>query len=128
MKRILVVDDSEVNAYLISSLYKFNKAVEVILELESSKAIETIRNKKPDLIFLDLIMPNVDGFQILREIKNLPDLSDIPIIVVSARHDDWAIQEANKYNIIEYMKKPLDLSFIEKRIVQILDLNPGLNR
>jgi CheY-like chemotaxis protein len=119
MRKILVIDDSEVNAYLISTLYKNNKEIEVILELHSKNAIDTIKTALPDLIFLDLIMPDIDGFQILKEIKNIPVLSNIPIIVISACHDDWAIEEANRYNIIEYMKKPLDLEFIKKRIHQI---------
>ncbi len=87
MKRILVIDDSEANLLLINSIFEDDPEIEVAVESNSSRAINTARKKNPDLILLDLMMPNIDGFQILGEMKKDSNLGKIPVMIVSARLD-----------------------------------------
>jgi CheY-like chemotaxis protein len=122
MKKVLIIDDSEVNLYLINAIFEESEEVEVILESNSKKALQSVRRSMPDLIILDLMMPYVDGFQILYQLKTDPSLSEIPVMVISARHDEEAIQQTSDYGVVDYIKKPINLKDIEQRIKQILDL------
>ncbi len=124
MKRILVIDDSEANLLLINSIFEDDPEIEVALENNSTRALKTVRKQNPDLILLDLMMPNIDGFQILGEMKKDSFLGKIPVMIVSARLDSEAKKEAKKYKVSDYIEKPLDLDLIEKKIYQILNIRP----
>lgn len=118
---ILVVDDSEVSLYLIKSIFEDDPDIHVEMEINSKNALNRIIESQPDLVILDLMMPLVDGYQLLQQIKADANLNHIPIMVVSARHDANSIKEAQKYNICNYIKKPIDISSIEENIRNILD-------
>lgn len=124
MKRILVIDDSEANLLLINSIFEDEPEIEVAVESNSTRALKTVRKNNPDLILLDLMMPNIDGFQILGEMKKDSFFDRIPVMIVSARLDAEAKKEAKKYRISDYIEKPLDLDLIEKKIYEILDIRP----
>ncbi|NJO89294.1 MAG: response regulator [Chloroflexia bacterium] len=124
MKRILVIDDSEANLLLINSIFEDDPEIEVALENNSTRALKTVRKQNPDLILLDLMMPNIDGFQILGEMRKDSFLDKIPVMIVSARLDSEAKKEAKKYRVSDYIEKPLDLDLIEKKIYQILNIRP----
>jgi CheY-like chemotaxis protein len=79
---ILVIDDDSNMAELISDFCSgMGYRVEVMTE--STKAFETAKRLKPQLITLDLQMPGVDGFEVLRQLKDDPDTRNIPVIIVS---------------------------------------------
>ncbi len=124
MKRILVIDDSEANLLLINSIFEDDPEIEVALESNSTRALKTVRKHNPDLILLDLMMPNIDGFQILGEMRKDSFLGKIPVMIVSARLDSEAKREAKKYKVSDYIEKPLDLELIEKKIYQLLNIRP----
>jgi CheY-like chemotaxis protein len=121
MKKILIIDDSEVNLFLISSIFETNNEIEVILESNSKRALQSIIKTMPDLIVLDLMMPYIDGFQLLEQVRTDPVLSDIPVMVISARHDKEAIDQVTAYGIVDYVKKPINLEDIKTRIQNILN-------
>ncbi|MBI4396128.1 MAG: response regulator [Elusimicrobia bacterium] len=81
-ERILVVDDEPGIAELISDFCS-ELGYAVCTVTESNKAIAAAKEFKPDLITLDLQMPNVDGFELLKRLKEDPDTSTIPVIIVS---------------------------------------------
>jgi CheY-like chemotaxis protein len=96
MKRILVIDDSEANLLLINSIFEDDPEIEVALENNSTRALKTVRKQNPDLILLDLMMPNIDGFQILGEMRKDSFLGKIPVMIVSARLDSEAKKRGQK--------------------------------
>jgi CheY-like chemotaxis protein len=124
MKRILVIDDSEANLLLINSIFEDDPEIEVAVESNSTRALKTVRKNNPDLILLDLMMPNIDGFQILGEMKKDSFMGKIPVMIVSARLDSEAKKEAKKFKVNDFIEKPLDLDLIEKKIHQILNIRP----
>ncbi len=122
MKKILVVDDSEVNLYLIQSTFEDNKNIQVDIESNSTKAIARLSEKKYDLLLLDLMMPIVDGFEILRKIKNNNLSPNTKIIVISAKQDQETIQLVLDYGALHYIKKPINLLEIESIVKKTLDI------
>lgn len=81
-KKVVVVEDDE----HISKVYEIKltkEGIQVIVARDGNEAVTKIIAEKPDLILLDLMIPKKDGFGVLEEIKNIPELSNIPIIVLS---------------------------------------------
>ncbi|MDF1549991.1 MAG: response regulator [Bacteroidales bacterium] len=120
-KKILVIDDSESNLLLINSIFEEDNEIEVIVESNSSKALADIKKTVPDLILLDLMMPHIDGFQLLDKIKGDVEISSIPIIIVSARLDSEAKKITSKYGVVDYIEKPISLDLIEEKIYKIFN-------
>ncbi|MFW6227504.1 MAG: response regulator [Bacteroidota bacterium] len=119
-KKIVIVDDSEVNLLLINSIFEGEKSIQLFLESDSRNAVRLIRKERPDVVLLDLMMPKIDGFQILKEIKSDPDLTHVPVLVVTARQDQATYDEVMKYQVVDYIKKPIDLDDLESKIRNIL--------
>ncbi len=119
-KKILIVDDSEMNLFLLQSIFYGDDTIQTILESDSTKVLGHLRENIPDLILLDLMMPRLDGFQLLHEIRADPGFSGIPVIVISARHDQEAIEQVMDYGVEAYLKKPVNLKETEKTIRDVL--------
>ena len=115
MKKILVVDDEpDTVEFLKRGLEKnhFNAISAQNGEEGLNKAFED----KPDLILLDLLMPNKDGFTMLRELKANVSTKHIPVIVLSVKPESGSIFKGQDYGAIDYIIKPCDLQTILKYI------------
>ncbi len=118
--KILVVDDSD----LILNLFReiFGDNFEVITCVDGLEGIQKAAEYKPDIIFLDLMMPNLDGIKMLQVKKVLKDIQDIPVIVMSAntqRQNVLAAMEAGAEKIIS---KPLKKEEIITCVEEVLDI------
>jgi CheY-like chemotaxis protein len=86
VKTILVVDDEPDELHLFVRMLESMPIRHRILQAtDGVRALSMIRNRKPDIILMDLIMPNMDGFQVLAEKSRDPSISGVPVIVISAR-------------------------------------------
>lgn len=112
---LLLVDDMSANLSLLSELLKHDYRIKVAKS--GGKAL-TIANSadKPDLILLDIEMPEMDGYEVCRQLKNNADTKDIPIIFVTARND--VMDEALGLNLgaVDYITKPFHPEIIKMRI------------
>ncbi|MBW1741688.1 MAG: response regulator [Deltaproteobacteria bacterium] len=81
-KRILVVEDNEQNLYLATFILEKN-GFEVIPAKDGLEAIEKAKAEKPELILMDMQLPEMDGFEATRKIKSIPEISHIPIVAVA---------------------------------------------
>ncbi len=79
---ILIVDDTETNIDILAALLGDDYDISVAMDGQS--ALENISDDPPDLILLDIVMPGMDGYQVLEELKIDPKLREIPVIVISA--------------------------------------------
>lgn len=108
-KSVLVVEDNELNMRLFCDLldaYGF----ETFECKDGSDAVDIARNKKPDLIIMDIQLPEVSGLDITRWIKDDEELSDIPVLAVTAfamRADEQRVREAG---CEAYLSKPIQMS------------------
>jgi len=104
-KRILIVDDEEViRKFLRIHLTKLG--YEVTEAEDGEKAIEKIGGEKFDLIICDVMMPNKNGWEVVKEVKSTPDLSNIPIILLTAKNDDADMFKGYELGANYYMSKP----------------------
>jgi DNA-binding response OmpR family regulator len=109
--RILVVDDDAV----ISRLLQINFRVEGF-EVDSASGWEEVSRRVaeqvPDLVILDVMMPRVDGFEILRRLKEMPAMRDVPSIFLTARAQDEDRARGYALGVEEYVTKPFDPSHL----------------
>jgi CheY-like chemotaxis protein len=107
-KTILVIDDSTTNIVLLHAVLN-SKGYSIDTALNVKDATNIINRKIPDLILLDLLMPRINGFDFLKEMKADKKTKDIPIIVVSALTDQENIQKAMSLGANEFITKPVDV-------------------
>lgn len=119
IKKIIIIDDSKTSLLLFESLFQ-DTDIEVYSEIDSKAAIERVKLVKPDLIVLDLMMPDLDGFQLLEKFKNDPATSKIPFIILSAIHDNKIVKKALQYGVGAYIKKPMNVEEVLKVVYDLL--------
>ena len=82
MKKVLLVDDDR--DFVESTRAVLEEKYEVIVAYDGDEGIEKVKSERPDLIILDVIMPTEDGFSAAEQLKNDPELSDIPVIMLTS--------------------------------------------
>jgi DNA-binding response OmpR family regulator len=103
-KNILIIEDDEFLRGLISKKLA-SEGFAVISAIDGEKGIEKARDQNPDLILLDLLLPNVDGYEVLQKMKENPATSHIPIIVVSNLGQSEDIDKAMKLGATDFLIK-----------------------
>lgn len=116
MHKVMIVDDNMAN--LIMAKKTLEDIYEVIPVSSGISALECLTDmpEPPDLVLLDVDMPNVNGFQVISEIKNIKKLMDIPIIFLTAQDDDTTELESYNLGAIDYIKKPYTALLLRKRV------------
>lgn len=104
-KRVLLVEDEK---NIILGVRTCLDAVGYDVEIveDGGEALDAVRREHPDLILLDLLMPRVDGFEVLKVLKGKEDTSKIPIIVLTAKAEEEDKQRAMDLGADSYMTKP----------------------
>mgnify|MGYP003914377459 CR=1 FL=1 len=116
---VLVVDDTPENLWLVSSVLK--KHYNVLVATNGVKAIEIAKSDPcPDLILLDIVMPEMDGYEVCLALKGMVETREIPIIFLTACSS--AADEAHGMMVgaIDYIKKPIDPDFILSSVAKRL--------
>jgi hypothetical protein len=116
---ILVVDDTPENLQLLAGLFK--DSYKVKLASNGEKALSICRSDAPpDLILLDVMMPDMDGFEVARQVREYHASSHTPIIFVSAMSDDVSRQKGLALGAIDYVAKPIDPDLLRLRVSNLL--------
>lgn len=122
-KKILVVDDDPHIVSLIKSRFEANH-YEVITANDGEECIEKILSDKPDLVILDIMMPKVDGYNVLVGIKEIKaitgELPEIPVIVLTAVADPRVREMVEKEQIADYIIKPFDSADLLAKVKKAL--------
>jgi CheY-like chemotaxis protein len=117
--KILAVDDDPVIQRLLEVNLEM-EGYEVRLASDGVEAVEAAKEFLPDLILLDVMMPNKDGWEACAEIKQHPGLGDTPVVFLSARAQDADIERGTELGAAAYITKPFDpidlLELIEELI------------
>lgn len=118
--RILVVDDQEVNLRVVSSLLT-KQGYEVVVAGNGEEALARYRETSPDLVLLDMIMPGMDGFDVLRELAAQPG-TRVPVVFVTAAHDRDLLLRAFDAGVVDYVTKP----FLPEELLARVNAHVGL--
>ncbi|MEI6780157.1 MAG: adenylate/guanylate cyclase domain-containing protein [Verrucomicrobiota bacterium] len=103
--RILVVDDTPANIQALSATLK-DKGYQVSVATSGRQALEVVSRRRPDLILLDVMMPEMDGFETCRRLKESAATNDIPVIFLTARTETADIVQGFELGAVDYVAKP----------------------
>ncbi len=112
--RIMVVDDTEANIDILVETLADDYKVSVAMDGES--ALEDIKTRPPDLILLDVMMPDMDGYEVCRRLKADPQTRDIPIIFVTAKSDESDETKGLEIGAVDYITKPFSPPIVQARV------------
>jgi two-component system alkaline phosphatase synthesis response regulator PhoP len=118
---ILVVDDNRENLELLEA-YLEDIDCRAIPASDGPEALEIVKNDKPDLILLDIMMPKMSGFEVCRRVKNDPATSHIPIIMVTALNEFGDMQRAVDCGNDDFVSKPVNKIELLTRVKTMLKL------
>lgn len=118
---ILVVDDNEQNLELIQA-YLEELDCECLSAYDGPEALETVSQKKPDLVLLDVMMPRMSGFEVCRKVKSNPETANIPIIMVTALNEYGDIERAIDSGTDDFLSKPVNKLELLTRVKTMLKL------
>ena len=121
MTTILIVDDTPENIDIVSQ--RLNElGYELSIAESGASAIERLKHITPDLIFLDVMMPGIDGFQVCRHIKSQPQIKDVPVIFMTALDDIASKVRGFEVGGADYITKPIEIVELLARLQTHLTL------
>lgn len=103
---VLAVDDNEINLRLVQHVLE-ERGFSVECVTDGMAALAAIERRRPDVVILDIVMPGLSGAEVLERIKSSPDLSAIPVIMLTARVSDQDVLESYRSGADYYITKPL---------------------
>lgn len=105
--KILIVDDIPTNVTLISTIIKKKLDADFDTALSGEEALKKIESFNPDIIILDLMMPGVDGWDVIRSVRSTHGKDEVAIIVTSAITDEVNMAECYDLGVNDFIEKPI---------------------
>ena len=118
-KHVLVVDDDELARMEIARCVEQQGYSATVAE-NGTIALDMLGSQPFDLVLLDLLMPEVDGFEVLRQMQADAKLQQIPVVVVTAVGDSERVAKCMQMGAIDQLNKPVDTILLSKRLDSIL--------
>ncbi|WP_018877607.1 MULTISPECIES: PleD family two-component system response regulator [unclassified Thioalkalivibrio] len=118
--RVLVVDDSRTVVALLSSMLRQNE-MEPVGAGDAEQALALARENPPDLIFLDIILPGMTGFAMLRQLRRDPVTAKVPVIMISGNEDAVEQFFLDRIGSDDFMKKPFGRGEVFSRIERLVE-------
>lgn len=122
-ERILLVDDTPTNIQYVGSLLK-DRGYRIHVADSGPSGLEAATEIRPDIILLDIMMPEMDGFEVCRRLKTQPSTRSIPVIFLTARTDSDAVVQGFQLGAVDYVTKP----FVADEVVARVNTHLSLRR
>lgn len=111
-KKVLMIDDEPDLVEVIKQRLEL-RGYEVLVASDGKEGLEKVITKQPDLILLDIKMPGIDGFEVLRRLRNNQETKDIPIIMFTVKGETRSILKAGDLGSTDYIIKPFSIKELE---------------
>lgn len=119
---VLIVDDNEMNRDVLSRRLA-RHGMDVSAAEDGEQALQQMRARRFDLVFLDIMMPKLNGYQVLEQAKSDPALRDMPIIVISALDELDSVVKCIELGAEDYLFKPFNPVLLKARVNAVLEKN-----
>jgi len=113
---ILVVDDNDDNRVTLSTRLQICGYPSIAMAADGKSALERMRSDPVDLVLLDILMPGLDGYGVLRKMKGDASLRDIPVVMVSAIDDSDSVARCLELGAVDYLTKPFNPVLLKERV------------
>ena len=121
MRKILIADDE--HKIVMTLEYTFRKnGYEVFIARDGSEVLELLKEEIPDVILLDVMMPNVDGYTTIQEIKKQEKLKNCKVVFLSAKTNPADIEKGLKLGADAYVTKPYSIEKLTQQIDELLEI------
>ncbi len=120
-KKILVIDDEEDIQKLLKIRFE-QEDFKVVAARDGDVGVKTAEQELPDIVLLDIMMPRMDGYSCLKEIRKLPKTRDIPILMLSGKEEEKVRDLFAFQKISGYIEKPFELDDIVVKVKEILKI------
>ena len=121
-KTILIVEDDTILRDLISRKLRKDSDYEIVEAVDGEEGIKKAKEKKPDIVLLDLILPGIDGFGVLEQLKKDSELAKIPVVILSNLGQKEEIERGMKLGATDFLiKAHFTLSEIAKKVKTLLE-------
>ena len=119
MKKIVIANDEQ--KIIMTLEYAFKKAgYEVFIARDGSEVLELLKTEIPDMILLDIMMPNIDGYTTLAEIKKDKNLDKTKVIFLSAKTGEADVKKGLELGADDYITKPYSIKKLTERVEELL--------
>lgn len=119
-ERILIIDDETDFCKLVKRNLELINNVEVAIAGDGEEGLSAVKKLKPALIILDVMMPGLNGFEVLKRLKSDSNTEAIPVIMLSARGDDATRDKCMQLRVADYITKPIEASELNAKIDKVL--------
>ena len=121
--KILIADDEERIRGLVLATLGSDERYDVLTAVDGADAVSTCQAERPALLFLDLLMPKMDGYAVCRELKSSPETRDIKIVMLTAMTQESNRRTAMKLGVDDFVTKPFSPMALAAKLEEMLD--PG---
>ena len=119
--RVLVVDDILANVRLLEAKLTA-EYFEVVTAMNGVDALEAVQRTRPDIILLDVMMPDMDGYEVCRRLKANPETARIPIVFITAKTSEDDRAKGIEAGAVDYIHKPFETPVLIERVQAHLSL------
>ena len=119
-KKILVVDDVAVSLSAVENA--LSEDYEIVTANSGSRALHYFDSDKADLMLLDIRMDGKDGIETLKELRQMDNGKDVPVIMLTSSQDKKSVIESSKLGVHDYILKPFEPRELRKRVKNVLDI------
>lgn len=118
--RVLVVDDNRINRLKLTRALK-TEGYDVLEAPGGKEALDALASQQIDLVLLDLLMPDVDGFQVLEKMQAGEQTRAIPVVMVTAVDEAEDLKKCMEIGAVDYITKPFDVEILKQRVESHLE-------
>jgi len=123
--QLLYIEDNPINVMVVEELVASRSGLRIVSEPNGERGVARARELRPDLIMVDMQLPDFDGFEVLRRLRAAPETADIPCVVLSANAMPEDITRALAAGFAEYWTKPIDFSAFLTSLDTLLKRSPA---
>ena len=117
--KVLLADDEE-DVKIVLRMFLESKGFEVCTAYDGLDAIDQAKRERPNVILLDVMMPVIDGFEVCKKLKSMPETAKIPVLMLSASSHAESVQKGLDVGAVDYLVKPFEPEHLEKLLRKVV--------
>ncbi len=121
LESVVYIEDNAANIALVKQILKQHAGIALCSATNARQGLKLIKKDKPDLILLDIMLPDMNGYRVLEILQNDPETANIPVIAISANAMTHDIAEGLKAGFVEYITKPINVAHFIETIDRVMD-------